>query len=687
MRWVETIGRKALAHTDESSTSTVTTGAPLSVTKEGALSGLSGLVPNIQDRRREATMSRRRAALFALAIAFYGAFIARTSFVVLGQRWFVLFEDAMISMRYGRNLASGAGLVWNAGEAPVEGYTNFLWTLWMAAVHRLGLPESKVSLAIMLTGVVILIANALIVERIAEHVAPARHAKWVPFVATAAVLFYYPLVFWTLRGMEVGAVALAFDALILLALTMDDSFTPARAVSMGVIGALAILIRSDALVSVGVIGLYAAATTRGRGRQATILGSLAFFVGAAALGQLAFRRAEYGETLPNTYYLKLLHVPVAARLKRGVFVALRVLTFHLAVPLAALAAALAVWPREQGWWRQRDNHKVGLLLAVSLVQVAYAVYVGGDAWEWMLYSNRYMTVAMPAFIVLVTVAAARMADVVCEDLAAGRRGALAFAGTLVAAGLCLFALNAFAWRHPEQGIARTIFVSKSTVVGACAFVGLGALAFAARDRISRGLRRYFEALRSASQGRAVVVGLGLAALAWVPANLHPLLTWAAHNAAQFNDEEHYARLGILIRATTSRETRLAVVAAGATPYFSMRPSEDMLGKNDAHVAKLAPVGVFSPGHDKWDYRYTLGERRPDIMVERLDVTPDDERYIASLGYVNLPNGLYVKTSSQGIDRSVLGRSYDTEAELDDDLRQEEGLGRDAHGSASGTARR
>ena len=40
----------------------------------------------------------------------------------------------MISMRYGRNLAEGYGLVWNPGER-VEGYTNFLWTVIMAGVH------------------------------------------------------------------------------------------------------------------------------------------------------------------------------------------------------------------------------------------------------------------------------------------------------------------------------------------------------------------------------------------------------------------------------------------------------------------------------------------------------------------------------------------------------------------------
>ncbi len=606
-------------------------------------------------------MKGRRAAIFALALVFYGAFILRTSFVVLGERWFVLFEDAMISMRYGRNLAAGAGLVWNAGEAPVEGYTNFLWTLWMAAVHSLGLPESKVSLAIMLTGVAILVVNGLVVERVCRTVATAATAAWAPLVATAAVLFYYPLVFWTLRGMEVGAVALVFDALLLLSLTMEEEFSLGRGVAMGLLGAAAILIRSDALVSVGVISLYAVLTARGRVQQLTLAALVGACVGVAAAGQVAFRHAVYHETLPNTYYLKLLHVALPARLKRGIFVALRVLAFHLAVPLAALAAGLAAWPREAGWWRLRENRRLLLLAAVSGVQVAYATYVGGDAWEWMLYSNRYVTVAMPGFIILLTVVGGSMAHVVLEDAAARRRAGLAFVGVLAASGLCLVALNAYAHVFAEQGIARTIFVSKSTLLGAGVFLAVAAGLFVARSRVARVLAAPFEQLAGP---RAVSVGLGLAALVWGPANFHPLLTWAAHNAAQFTDEARYGRLGILIAATTAKETRLAVVAAGATPYFSMRPSEDMLGKNDAHIAKLAPVGVFSPGHDKWDYEYTLGERHPDIMIEKLDTTPEEERYIASLGYVTLPNGLYVRQSSPGIDRATLGLPYETEGELD-----------------------
>ena len=56
--------------------------------------------------------------------------------VVLGWlssvAWF-LCDDAFISFRYVRNLLSGHGLVFNPGEY-VEGYTNFLWILELAAI-------------------------------------------------------------------------------------------------------------------------------------------------------------------------------------------------------------------------------------------------------------------------------------------------------------------------------------------------------------------------------------------------------------------------------------------------------------------------------------------------------------------------------------------------------------------------
>ncbi|MCB9672190.1 MAG: hypothetical protein H6734_22130, partial [Alphaproteobacteria bacterium] len=52
-------------------------------------------------------------------------------------------DDAWISARYAAQAAAGNGLVYNAGEPPVEGTTNTLWTLWLVVGHRLDVaPET-----------------------------------------------------------------------------------------------------------------------------------------------------------------------------------------------------------------------------------------------------------------------------------------------------------------------------------------------------------------------------------------------------------------------------------------------------------------------------------------------------------------------------------------------------------------
>src|SRR5262245_20357710 len=71
----------------------------------------------------------------------------QASVVVDGTRYFWIDDDEMISMRYARNLVDGHGLVWNAGE-PVEGYTNPLWTLIMAAMHLLPIADAHTAVAV-----------------------------------------------------------------------------------------------------------------------------------------------------------------------------------------------------------------------------------------------------------------------------------------------------------------------------------------------------------------------------------------------------------------------------------------------------------------------------------------------------------------------------------------------------------
>src|SRR5512143_3700324 len=81
-----------------------------------------------------------------------GLFIYRSSYVGIdGQRYFGLFDDAMISMRYAWNFAHGLGLVWNAGQR-VEGYSNLLMTLVMT-VSALAFDRRAAVLAVQLAGI------------------------------------------------------------------------------------------------------------------------------------------------------------------------------------------------------------------------------------------------------------------------------------------------------------------------------------------------------------------------------------------------------------------------------------------------------------------------------------------------------------------------------------------------------
>ena len=98
--------------------------------------------------------------------AWYAVFISRTSFLISSTRYFPLLDDAMVSLRYARHLVQGHGFVWNLGDPPLEGFTNPLWTLVMAAVHLLPLPQIRYTLVLQAIGAAILLAMAVVVFRL-----------------------------------------------------------------------------------------------------------------------------------------------------------------------------------------------------------------------------------------------------------------------------------------------------------------------------------------------------------------------------------------------------------------------------------------------------------------------------------------------------------------------------------------
>ena len=232
--------------------------------------------------------------------ALYTIFIARTVFTYKGHLVGTLFDDALISMRYAHNLVSGHGLVWNLGEnPPVEGYTNLAWTLVMSAVLLL-CSKTIAPIVLSVIGAVTLLAGGIVVRRILERLeAPPS----LQMAGIAIVLTYYPLVFWTLRGMEVGLLAwlLLWSVEIALRPVPDETRAGREIVTLSAIAGLGFLTRNDSILVFALV-LAAALQTRGVRRHAL---AAVVPLGLCILFQVVFRYAYYGELTPNTYVQSL----------------------------------------------------------------------------------------------------------------------------------------------------------------------------------------------------------------------------------------------------------------------------------------------------------------------------------------------------------------------------------------------
>ncbi len=488
----------------------------------------------------------REATLFVLLLIGYCAyallFIYRTSFVVDGERYFTLFDDAMISMRYAKNLAHGYGLVWNPVGERVEGFTNLLWVLYMALFHLLPIAASKVSLFIQLTAAGLLAVNLILVRKITRTLSDG--SWFVSLAAVAFTAFYIPINTWSLQGMEVAVLTPLVSASILLTVraVQNGRFTAWPYVLLG----FGTVIRLDTVVCYLVVLLFSCLADHDNRRRQLLIGALILLL--LLVTQTMFRIAYYGDPLPNTYYLKMTGYPLLLRISTGIFVTL---TFIWKTNwLLFLLPFLFVLKR-------RSRFTV-LLASFVVAQLLYSVYVGGDAWEGWGGSNRYVSVVMPAFFVLF----AMSLESVVSALARGVEGSLLLPGMSVISA------------HRNVAKAALVFI----------------------------LLVSFNALNGPQT----------------------LPKWLLINRPLHSDENSdMVKAARAVKAITDDDATIAVVWAGAIPYFADRYAVDLLGKNDrtiAHQAAHVSKGIFKytgfyPGHNKWDFGYSVGELRPDVVVQ------------------------------------------------------------------------
>lgn len=271
-------------------------------------------------------------------------------------------DDAFISYRYAQNLVAGDGLVFNVGEA-VEGYSNFLWTLLLAAAQLLGVSPEQSSVALGL------LSYAAILGVLGWGSARAAgDGAWLPVGALCYAGVLHGRIFAT-SGLETSL----FTALLTGgALALVEARGQRGYALAGLLAALGLLTRPEGglLVLVGA----GAALWAGRRAGAAFLGPVALLIGPWLLWKLSF----YGDLLPNTWYAK---GDAPARWADGLrYLGLFARTWPM-VPVGLIAGVVLAArggsrpSADPGWAGAR-----GPLIALAIV-VPYLVYVarlGGD---------------------------------------------------------------------------------------------------------------------------------------------------------------------------------------------------------------------------------------------------------------------------------------------------------------------
>ena len=263
--------------------------------------------------------------------------------------------------------------------------------------------------------------------------------------------------------------------------------------------------------------------------------------------QTLFRYFYYGELLPNTYYLKMTGAPLLLRLERGVYAFFK-FAWNLNPVLILLPFVYLLFRRDKATW---------YLFLTLAVQVAYSIYVGGDAWEHRGGANRFIAIVMPIFMILFALTLEKIRQVFVEHMApAPNAKTQRWVGPLSQAALVFFA-----------------FLS---LVNFNTLLDFNSLAYATLRKPS---------IYVIGQEKILRIAL------FVKENTTPdatVLAVAAGGVPYFSERVTYDLLG---------------------------KSDRVIAHEPMHIDLSGGLIDFRPGHNKWDYAHSIGELKPDIIPE------------------------------------------------------------------------
>lgn len=469
------------------------------------------------------------------------------------------------------------------------------------------LPKSDAVLAVQLCGIPNLLGiGALSVLHWQELARGGDIARGDGLTALAFLggVAYYPLLYWTLTGMETGLLTLLLLAGTLLSLIYVRTRQISRLAASAILFSLAYLARPDSAPVSAAALCSAIALVKGDPRQR--LRAFALAASLCALFpvlQTAFRAAYYGRLVPFSYTLKATGLPLAFRIQNGLDFLRPFLDEARWVHVLAIAGTIVAF-----------SPRLAILAIPPLALTVYQIAIGGDAWPYW----RLVAPATPYLILLILAGAARVLGL-CEDILTRARDQLE---RHIGGG----------WSHLQVWVTRTSLLKLAGAILAAVLILTGLLIDYVRPGSPGfGLAQLGLVVAGLSLGLAalggvrpsVAAGFALVYLALVNLNgrfLPEAMFLEAPYKTEANRNHVNAALSIL--RFTTEDASVGVFHAGIIPYYTSRYAIDFLGKNDPYIAGL-PVdlqagpmwyGMTSvPGHNKYDLNYSIRQRRPTYV--------------------------------------------------------------------------
>lgn len=309
-------------------------------------------------------MNKRKINLLTRIIAFIICMLILFVYYLKIKPW--MLDDAFISFRYAENFSKGFGLVFNPGETPVEGYTNFLWIILLSAMNIIGLD-------IVLTSQVLGYFFSLATITLLLFY-PWTKKLHLQIIAALILVTSGTFSVWGASGMETSLFTFLVTMSVLKFKNIIESKTSSnnRYLSLGIVLGLATLTRPEGYIAFFILTLgilYYLIKYKRISAIKHIVCYLAPFLTIVA-SHIIFRIVYYNDLLPNTFYNKvssgMQQYLRGLRYTKNFILANSILIFFSCILLL--------------FDKMRAKQKLYTFSIIYLVTVfvLYIIYVGGD---------------------------------------------------------------------------------------------------------------------------------------------------------------------------------------------------------------------------------------------------------------------------------------------------------------------